>query len=64
LDWIVGVNVGRSEAEGIGMEFVSEIVIELMRIRRNKLPFFGRGMRDGYVIDSIYVLTALSPREG
>jgi hypothetical protein len=29
----------------IGMEFCQDIVNELMRIRRNKLPFFQRGMR-------------------
>jgi len=27
------------------MEFCQDIIIELMRIRRNKLPFFQRGMR-------------------
>ncbi len=39
------VNFGRSEAEGVGMEFCQDIIAELMRIRRNKLPFFQRGMR-------------------
>ena len=39
------VNLGRSEAEGVGMEFCQDIIAELMRIRRNKLPFFQRGMR-------------------
>ena len=29
----------------VGMEFCQEIVAELMRIRRNKLPFFQRGLR-------------------
>ncbi|HLO49551.1 MAG TPA: IS4 family transposase [Kamptonema sp.] len=29
----------------VGMEFCQEIVTELMRIRRNKLPFFQRGLR-------------------
>ena len=29
----------------IGMEFFQEIVNELMRLRRNKLPFFQRGLR-------------------
>jgi hypothetical protein len=29
----------------IGMEFCAEIIAELMRIRRNKLPFFQRGLR-------------------
>ena len=38
----------------IGMEFVSEIVIELMRIRRNKLPFFQRGMRAKSFILSMF----------
>jgi hypothetical protein len=29
----------------VGMEFCREIIAELMRIRRNKLPFFQRGLR-------------------
>lgn len=29
----------------IGMEFFKEIINELMLIRRNKLPFFQRGLR-------------------
>jgi len=29
----------------VGMEFCQEIVAELMRIRRNKLAFFQRGVR-------------------
>jgi len=29
----------------IGMEFCQDIISELMRIRRNKLPFFQRGLR-------------------
>ena len=29
----------------VGMEFCQEIVAKLMRIRRNKLPFFQRGLR-------------------
>jgi hypothetical protein len=29
----------------VGIEFCQEIVAELMRIRRNKLPFFQRGLR-------------------
>ena len=29
----------------VGIEFCQDIIIELMRIRRNKLPFFQRGMR-------------------
>jgi hypothetical protein len=29
----------------VGMEFCQEIIAELMRIRRNKLPFFQRGLR-------------------
>ncbi|MCL1474814.1 hypothetical protein LAY57_29740 [Argonema antarcticum A004/B2] len=29
----------------VGMEFCQGIVAELMRIRRNKLPFFQRGLR-------------------
>ena len=43
LDYMV--NLGRSEAEGVDMEFCQDIITELMRIRRNKLPFFQRGMR-------------------
>jgi len=39
------VNLGLGEAEGVGMEFCQDIIAELMRIRRNKLPFFQRGMR-------------------
>ncbi len=38
----------------IGMEFVSEIVIELMRIRLHKLPFFQRGMRAMSLIISMF----------
>ncbi len=38
----------------IGMEFVSEIVIELMRIRLHKLPFFQRGMRAMSLILSMF----------
>lgn len=29
----------------VGMEFCGEIIAELMKIRRNKLPFFQRGLR-------------------
>jgi hypothetical protein len=29
----------------VGMEFCQDIITELMRVRRNKLPFFQRGMR-------------------
>ena len=29
----------------IGMEFCQDSITELMRIRRNKLPFFQRGLR-------------------
>ena len=39
------VNRGHSEAEGVGMEFCHATVAELMKIRRNKLPFFHRGLR-------------------
>ena len=38
----------------VGMEFVREIVIELMRIRRNKLPFFLRGLRAMSLIVSMF----------
>ena len=29
----------------IGMEFCQDVISELMRLRRNKLPFFQRGLR-------------------
>ena len=29
----------------VGVEFCREIVAELMRVRRNKLPFFQKGLR-------------------
>ena len=38
----------------VGMEFCQEIVAELMRIRRNKLPFFQRGMRAMSLILSMF----------
>ena len=31
----------------VGMEFCQDILTELMRLRRNKLAFFQRGMRAG-----------------
>ena len=37
-----------------GMEFCQEIVAELMRIRRNKLLFFQRGMRAMSLILSMF----------
>jgi len=37
----------------VGMEFCQDI-IELMRIRRNKLPFFQRGMRAMSLILSMF----------
>ena len=37
-----------------GMEFCQDIVDELMRIRRNKLPFFQRGMRARSFILSMF----------
>ena len=37
----------------VGMEFCQGIVAELMRIRRNKLPFFQRGLRAMSLILSI-----------
>lgn len=46
----------------VGMEFCQDIISELMRIRRNKLPFFQRGITAIY-LDSINVLTGLSPRQ-
>jgi hypothetical protein len=38
----------------IGMEFCQDIIAELMRIRRNKLPFFQRGMRAMSLILSMF----------
>jgi hypothetical protein len=37
-----------------GMEFCQDIVDELMRIKRNKLPFFQRGMRAKSFILSMF----------
>jgi hypothetical protein len=39
------VNRGRSEGEGVGMEFGHATIAELMKIIRNKLPFFHRVLR-------------------
>jgi hypothetical protein len=38
----------------IGMEFCQDIITELMRFRRNKLPFFQRGMRAMSLILSMF----------
>jgi hypothetical protein len=38
----------------VGIEFCQDIIIELMRIRRNKLPFFQRGMRAMSLILSMF----------
>jgi hypothetical protein len=38
----------------VGMEFCQDIIAELMRIRRNKLPFFQRGMRAMFLILSSF----------
>ena len=38
----------------VGMEFCQDIITELMRIRRNKLPFFQRGMRAMSLILSMF----------
>jgi len=38
----------------VGMEFCQDIISELMRIRRNKLPFFQRGMRAISLILSMF----------
>lgn len=38
----------------IGMDFCQEIITELMKIRRNKLPFFQRGMRAMSLILSVF----------
>ena len=45
----------------IGMEFVSEIVIELMRVRRNKLPFFQRGMQGKRILTGTQNMLQLNP---
>jgi len=37
-----------------GMDFFQDIVDELMRIRRNKLPFFQRGLRASSFILSMF----------
>jgi hypothetical protein len=52
LDYMV--NVGPSVAEAVGMEFCQGIVGELIRIRRNKLPFFQRGLRAMPLILSMF----------
>ncbi len=54
MDRIIGVNVGPSVAEGIGMEFGQDIISKLMRIRRNKLPFFQRNLRAMSFIRSMF----------
>jgi len=38
----------------VGMEFCQDIISELMKIRRNKLPFFQRGMRAMSLILSMF----------
>jgi hypothetical protein len=38
----------------VGIEFCQDIVTELMRLRRNKLPFFQRGMRAMSLILSMF----------
>jgi len=38
----------------VGIEFCQDIIIELMRIRRNKLPFFQRGLRAMSLILSMF----------
>jgi hypothetical protein len=38
----------------IGMEFCQDIISELMKIRRNKLPFFQRGLRAMSFIQSMF----------
>jgi hypothetical protein len=38
----------------IGMDFCQDIITELMKIRRNKLPFFQRGMRAMSLIISVF----------
>jgi hypothetical protein len=46
----------------VGMEFCQEIIVDLMRIRRNKLAFFHRGLR-AMSLDFTHVLTALLSRQ-
>ena len=46
----------------VGMEFCQDIIAELMIIRRNKPPFFQRGLR-AMSLDYIKLLTGLSPRQ-
>jgi len=38
----------------VGMELCQDIISELMKIRRNKLPFFQRGMRAMSLILSMF----------
>lgn len=38
----------------IGMEFCQDTISELMKIRRNKLPFFQRGLRAISFIQSMF----------
>ena len=38
----------------IAMDFCQDIITELMKIRRNKLPFFQRGMRTMSLIISVF----------
>ena len=45
------------------MEFCQDIITELMRIRRNKLPFFSE-RDEGYVLDSIKLLTLVVTPSG
>jgi len=46
----------------ITMKFSQDSITELMRIRRNKLPFFQRGLRAMSFIVSMFILL-LSPRQ-
>jgi hypothetical protein len=61
LDYMV--NCGRSEAEGVGMDFCHATIAELMKIRRYGFPILSEGF-EGYVLDFIKLLTGLSPRQG
>ena len=38
----------------LGIEYCQEIVVELMKIRPNKLPFFQKGMRAMSLIQSMF----------
>lgn len=57
------VNRGRREAEGVGRELCHATIAELMKIRRNKLPFSQRGLRAMSLILSSFGLFLSSRQE-